>query len=52
MPTSETNISIPTYDELMNPVLKALKDLGGSGTNQEIYQKVVNNEKFTAKQLI
>lgn len=30
------NIQVPTFDALMNPVLKALKQLGGSGTIQEI----------------
>lgn len=29
------------YDKLMNPVLKALKQLGGSGTNEEIYNCVI-----------
>ena len=24
------------YDDLMNPVIQALKSLGGSGTNEEI----------------
>jgi restriction system protein len=28
------------YDELMNPILQALKALGGSGTNEEINNKV------------
>ena len=28
------------YDEMMNPVLQALKSLGGSGTNEEINNKV------------
>lgn len=28
------------YDDLMNPVIKALKQLGGSGTNEEISAKV------------
>ena len=28
------------YDELMNPVLQALRALGGSGTNEEINAKV------------
>lgn len=31
-----TDIQVPTFDALMNPVLKALKQLGGSGTIQEI----------------
>lgn len=32
---------VPTFDRLMNPLIKALKELGGSGTIQEIYEKVV-----------
>ncbi|HEY1719458.1 MAG TPA: restriction endonuclease [Verrucomicrobiae bacterium] len=31
---------IPTYDRLMNPLLKALRELGGSGSTDEIYQRV------------
>jgi restriction system protein len=31
-----TDAQVPTFDALMNPVLKALKQLGGSGTIQEI----------------
>ena len=27
----------PTYDQLMNPTIQALKALGGSGTIEEIY---------------
>src|SRR3989338_10648713 len=42
---------IPKYFELMNPLLKAIKELGGSGTNDEIYKKVVDNERFTEEQL-
>lgn len=37
---------IPTYDELMNPLLRALQALGGSGSIEEIYEKVVELEKF------
>ena len=33
----------PTYDQLMNPLLMALKDLGGSGSIAEIYEKVSAN---------
>jgi len=33
--------NIPTYDRLMNPLFKALLNLGGSGTIDEIYEKVV-----------
>jgi len=31
---------IPKYHELLNPLLQALHDLGGSGTIEEIDQKV------------
>lgn len=31
---------IPKYYELMNPLLRALRELGGSGSNEEIYEKV------------
>ncbi len=37
---------IPTFDDLMNPLLKALKDLGGSGSVDEIYEKVLELEKI------
>jgi hypothetical protein len=29
------------YDDLMNPVLMAIKELGGSGTNEEINSRVI-----------
>lgn len=38
---------IPTYDRLMNPVLQALRDLGGSGSIDEIYEKVLENMKLS-----
>jgi hypothetical protein len=34
-------VKIPTYDTLMNPVVQALKSLGGSGTIEEINNKVM-----------
>lgn len=37
---------LPTYDELMNPLLRALQALGGSGSVEEINDKVVELEKF------
>ncbi len=43
--------SIIQFDELMNPVLQALRELGGSGTNQEIYTKVYEIAKISAKHL-
>lgn len=37
---------IPTFDSLMKPLLRALQALGGSGSIEEIYDKVVELEKF------
>ncbi len=34
---------VPTFEQLMNPLLKALRDLGGSGSIDEIYEKVSQN---------
>ena len=39
------------YDDLMNPVIRALKLLGGSGTNEEINNKVAELLKIPAEQL-
>ena len=38
---------IPTFDELMNPMLAALRELGGSGSIDEIYEKVIAVESFS-----
>jgi restriction system protein len=35
-----------TYDQLMQPLVKALHELGGSGSIDEIYEKVVEIEKL------
>ncbi len=35
-----TKVEIPTFDTLMNPLILVLKDLGGSGTIEEIDSKV------------
>lgn len=37
---------LPTFDQLMNPLLQALQALGGSGSIEEIYDKVVELEQF------
>jgi hypothetical protein len=37
---------VPKYYELMFPCLKALKALGGSGTNEETLDKVIELEKY------
>jgi restriction system protein len=39
--------TMPTFDELMNPLLAALRELGGSGSISEIYEKVLELEKFS-----
>ncbi len=39
------------YDDLMNPVIRGLKLLGGSGTNEEINDKVAELLKIPAEQL-
>jgi len=38
---------VPSYDKLMIPVLNALIDLGGSGTIEEINEKVYELENFS-----
>ncbi|RJX30362.1 MAG: restriction endonuclease [Oxalobacter sp.] len=37
---------MPTFDALMNPLLKALGALGGSGSIEEIYEKVLELESI------
>lgn len=39
----------PTFDELMWPSLMALRKLGGSGTNEEIIDKVVELQSYSAE---
>lgn len=43
----KTEKKVPTFDELINPLFKALKQLGGSGSNDEIYEKVIELENFS-----
>jgi restriction system protein len=38
---------LPTFDRLMNPLLRALKALGGSGSIEEIYDKVIEAESLS-----
>ncbi|MFH2001004.1 MAG: restriction endonuclease [Planctomycetota bacterium] len=47
--TNQTNdpTKLPTFDRLMNPLLQALRILGGSGSVEEIYNKVVELEKIS-----
>ncbi len=40
---TKRNNKVPAFDELMNPLLRAIRDLGGSGSVDEIYEKVAEN---------
>jgi restriction system protein len=42
--------SIPSHADLMWPTIKALRALGGSGSINEIVEKVVELEGFTEEQ--
>ena len=46
-----TQVTVPPQREFYNPILQALHNLGGSGTNQEIYDEVVKIMGFTDAQL-
>jgi restriction system protein len=50
MATAETNkgkiIEVPSFDQLMWPMLKALKVMGGSATNEELLAKFVEQEGY------
>ena len=39
-----TKPNVPTYDQLIVPLWRAMKALGGSGSIEEIYDKVVELE--------
>jgi restriction system protein len=38
---------LPTFDQLLNPLIAALHDLGGSGSIDEIYERVIQNLKLS-----
>jgi restriction system protein len=42
---------VPTYDTILNPLLKAVKDLGGSGTIEEIENRVADLMSLSPDQL-
>lgn len=41
-----STVSVPSFDNLMWPALRALKAMGGSGTNEELLAKVIELENF------
>ena len=45
------NVNLPTYETMMNPALKALKELGGSATIEELYSKVAEIMDLSDEQL-
>ena len=45
------SIQVPTYDTMMNPLLLAVRDLGGSGTIEEIANRVAEIMELTDEQL-
>ncbi|MBD1936262.1 restriction endonuclease [Microcoleus sp. FACHB-68] len=46
----EIQPALPTYDNLFEPTIKALKALGGSGNVREIYEKVCEIQEFSEEQ--
>ncbi len=44
-------VTIPSVKDLYNPVLQALRELGGSGSIQEIHDKVVANLELSDEQV-
>jgi len=46
-----SQLKIPTYDSMMNPLLEALRSLGGSGTIEEIDGKVAETMNLSDEQL-
>ena len=40
---AQDQVRVPTFDQLMNPTIRAMRDLGGSGSIEEIYEKVIKN---------
>ena len=41
-----TTYRVPKFGQMMNPVLRALHELGGSGSNNEIREVVIRNENL------
>ena len=44
-------VSIPTHDSLMNPLIQALRELGGSASIKELNSKVVEIAGLTDEQM-
>lgn len=46
-----TQVQVPTFEQLMNPIIQALKELGGSGTIEEINNKSTEIANILDEQL-
>jgi hypothetical protein len=44
-------VEVPTFDTLMNPLLQALKSLGGSATIEELNEKAIEIAELTDEQI-
>ena len=44
-------MNIKRHDSFFDPVVEALKLLGGSGTNQEILEKVIQITKLSGEEI-
>lgn len=44
-------MDIPKYDDLFSPILKALQELGGSATNEELEDELTKSLGLTQEQL-
>jgi restriction system protein len=44
-------VDVPTFDAFMNPIVQALKNLGGSGTIEEINNKVTEITELSDEQM-
>jgi len=44
-------LHIPAYSDLLWPTLLAVREIGNSGTNEEIVERVIASEGFTEEQL-
>lgn len=51
MPSWDSNVSVPQYHEMMNPLLEALRQLGGSGTVEETEAKTAQIMQLSDEQL-
>jgi restriction system protein len=46
LPVDAQAPAVPTFDRLMSPALQALKDIGGSATNEELLNKIIERERI------